>query len=182
MSTISGREGLPRPAFARFALRLLLFINLYVPASWTLAADDSGNFLFNDEDRINLQIGGYVHYSPSDEHKGPPVYFGAEVQKPSRWIYGLGLFNNSFGQFSQYLYLGKQFNLTKVHEKLHIKLTGGIVYGYRGEHQDDIPVNFGNFAPLIIPSVGVHNDRWSADLVFLGTAALMLNIGYTISD
>jgi hypothetical protein len=179
---ISSRARSPRRAMIRYAIRLLIMVHLGVPASWVAAAEDSDNFFFSEEDRIYIQFATYAHFSPSDEHEGPALYFGAEVQKPSRWLYGLGLFNNSFGQFSQYLYFGKQYNLTQVHQNLHIKLSGGIVHGYKDEHRDDLPITFGDFAPFIVPAIGVHDDHWSADLVLLGTKAFMINIGFAILD
>jgi hypothetical protein len=159
-----------------------MIVHLGAAAPWVFAAEDSGGFFFSDNDRVYIQFATYVHFSPSDRHEGPAVYYGAEVHKPSRWLYGLGLFNNSFGQFSQIVYFGKQYNLTRLHPNLHFKFTGGIVHGYKGEHRDDLPITFGDIAPFVVPSIGVHDDHWSADLVLLGTRALMVNIGFTISD
>ena len=179
---ISGRARSPRRTIIRCALRLLLLIHLSAPVSGVFAAEDSGNFFFSEKDRIYFQLATYAHFSSSDEHQGPALYFGAEVQKPSQRLYGLGLFNNSFGQFSQYLYFGKQYNLPRVHQNLHFKLTAGIVHGYKEEHRDDLPITFGDFAPFITPSIGLHDDHWSADLVLLGIRAVMVNIGFVISD
>lgn len=179
---ISGPARTARRARIRCAIGMLMLIQFGVPASWVDAAEDSSNFLFSDGDRVYIQFATYAHFSDSDERQGPAVYYGAEVLKKSQWLYGLGLFDNSFGQFSQYLYFGRQYNLTRVHPNLHVKLTGGIVHGYKEEHRDDLPYTIGDFAPFIVPSIGVHDDHWSADLVLLGIRALMVNIGFTISD
>lgn len=159
-----------------------MFVCLCAAAPWVTAADDSGRLFFSEDDRIYIQLATYAHFGSSDEHKGPAVYYGAEVQKASGWLYGLGVFDNSFNQFSQYVYFGKQYNLTRWHPNLHVKLGAGLVHGYKEEHRDDLPLTFGDFAPFITPSIGVHDDHWTADLVLLGIRAVAINIGFVISD
>jgi hypothetical protein len=100
--------------------------------------------------------------------------------RPSGWFYGFALFNNSFGQFSQYLYLGKTFSLSKIYEPLRFKLSGGVIHGYKGEFEDKIPLNELGIAPAIIPSIGLNHDRLGVDLVFLATEGLMITVGYDI--
>jgi len=105
-----------------------------------------------------------------------------EVNRESNWLYGLSLFNNSFGQFSQYLYLGKKWELPKIQKYLHVKLTGGVVHGYKDEFEDKLAFNSNGFAPGIVPSIGFKKDRLALDLIILGDAALMLAVGYDFID
>ena len=129
---------------------------------------------------LYVQLGAYTHYGDSEDHEGPPLFSSLELVRPSGWFYGFALFNNSFGQFSQYLYLGKTFSLSKIYEPLHFKLSGGVIHGYKGEFEDKIPLNELGIAPAIIPSIGLTHDRLGVDLVFLATEGLMITVGYGI--
>ncbi len=148
------------------------------------AGDSRGSFLFRPgEDRLQLQLATYLHYEDSDDYAGPPIYGGAEIRKRSGWLYGLGLFNNSYDQFSQYLYFGRQFDIYQFQDlSLHLKMSGGIAHGYHGEHEDALPMRIGDIGPVIIPAVGVNRGQWSTDLVFLVDEALMFNVGYELGD
>ena len=135
------------------------------------------------EDRLQLQLASYTHYEAGDDYAGPPIYGGVEVGKSGGWFYGLGLFNNSYGQFSQYLYVGRQFDLYRLADKtFHLKLSGGALHGYHDEHEDSLPVTIGDIGPVIIPSLGMSVGRWSFDLVFLVDEALMFNLGFDLLD
>lgn len=135
------------------------------------------------KDRLQLQLASYTHYESGDDYTGPPIYGGVEVRKSGGWFYGVGLFNNSYGQFSQYLYLGRQFDLYRVQDKtFHLKLSGGALHGYHDEHEDSLPVTIGDIGPVIIPSLGMNVGRWSFDFVFLVDEALMFNLGFDLLD
>ncbi len=165
----------------RRQLRRLALMSL-LPAAASAAPTD---VLFKPgTDKLELQLASYTHYTDSDDYEGPPIYGGAEVKKPGGWFYGLGLFNNSYGQFSQYLYFGRQFDFYRIDEQtgLHLKLSGGLIHGYHDEHEDSLPVTIGDIGPVIIPSLGIDMGRWSFDLVFLVDEALMFNFGFDIMD
>ena len=57
------------------------------------------------------------------------------------------------------------------------KLTAGLIYGYKGEYRDKIPFNRFEIAPAIVPSLGVKYRHVAAEVVLLGGAATMINIG-----
>ena len=164
---------------SRFAgcLALIVITGLLV-SSRVYALDDI--FALAEGDNIYVQAGAYIHFSSSEDHEGPPIVAAAELARSTDWIYGLTLFNNSFGQFSQYLYLGKKFKFPKIHEALHAKLTVGALHGYRGEFQDKIPFNDLGVAPAIIPSIGMKKGRYGADIVFLASEAILFTIGFDI--
>ncbi len=156
------------------ALAALLSLLLSAPAhAWKI---------WDEGDKLHGQFGAYVHYGTSDDYEGPPILVNLEVNKPSDWIYGLSLFNNSFGQFSQYLYFGKKWRLPKIQQYMHVKLTGGVVHGYKDEFEDKVEFNHNGFAPAIIPSVGFKKNRLAFDLIFLGDAALMFAVGYDLIE
>jgi len=153
-------------------------------ASATVCASP-GDVLFTPgADKLQLQLASYTHYKSSDDYEGPPIYGGVEVLKANNWFYGVGLFNNSYSQFSQYLYVGRRFDLYRVNDDmtLHLKLSGGALHGYHDEHEDSLPVTIGDIGPVIIPSVGMHFGRWTFDLVFLVDEALMFNLGFNVID
>ena len=133
--------------------------------------------------KVHAQFGAYTHFGgSSDDYEGPPILGNLELNSPQDWLFGLSLFNNSFGQFSQYLYAGKKWRLPSIQKYLHVKLTGGVVHGYVDEFEDKIPLNHNGWAPGIIPSIGFKKDRLAVDLVIFGTAGVMLAVGYDIWD
>lgn len=126
-----------------------------------------------------LQGGGYVHYEDSDDYEGPPLVLGLEHHWPSDWLAGLTLFNNSFGQFSQYGYLGRQFHPLEALPGLRLKLTVGIVQGYRGEHFDALPIRWEERWGLgVVPSIGYQKGRVGVDVAFLKESAVLFLLGY----
>lgn len=128
---------------------------------------------------VFLQVGAYAHYTKDDEDErdGPPLVSAIEWLKPNRVYYGLSLFNNSFGQFSQFAYIGKEFPLPRFHEHLRARVAAGIVHGYKDEHEDDLPLNYKGFAPGIVPSLGFKKNGRALDVIFLSNAAIMLMVG-----
>ncbi|PXC08209.1 sn-glycerol-3-phosphate transporter, partial [Pseudomonas aeruginosa] len=74
-----------------------------------------------------------------------------------------------------YAYLGKRFDSNSY--PVYLKLTGGLLQGYRGEYRDKIPLNRFGVAPAIIPSVGVRFGPLGSELVLLGNSAAMINLG-----
>ncbi|HKJ96010.1 MAG TPA: sn-glycerol-3-phosphate transporter [Gammaproteobacteria bacterium] len=139
--------------------------------------------LAGDHHTLYVQVASYVHYHSSPEHKGPPILGAAELHWPDdNQFMGAALFNNSFGQFSQFVYYGWQFPLDWIHTGLHLKVPVGFIHGYRGDHQGDIPLNRFGVAPAILPGIGYKQGRWGADVVMLGTAALLFSVGYEFGD
>lgn len=127
-----------------------------------------------------LQAGGYTHFSDDEDYEGPPWFVGVEYQKPENsTMFGLSLFNNSFGDFTQYIYYGKAFHPSKKYPDFRIKLTGGFVHGYEGENQKIFPIRWGDAWGLaIVPSVGYQRDRWGFDVAILSASGLLFLAGY----
>ena len=154
---------------------LLLFcLAFYLPVI-SHAAENQDHF-----DHYYLQAGTYTHYSSSEDHAGPDIFVAAEAVGDNDDIYGLALFDNSFGQFSQYLYTGKSWNYHGALEGFHTKVTAGLIHGYRGEFQDKIPLNNYGFAPAIIPGVGYSNGHYGADVIMLGLSGLLFTVGMNL--
>lgn len=123
---------------------------------------------------------GVIHYNPDPEHARYSWVVGAEWQRASRWLAGYAYFNNSFHQKSHYLYGGRWWRITESAPEWYVKLTGGLIAGYRGPYEDKIPYNHDGLAPGLIPGVGYKTDRFSVQLNILGKAALMVTVGYDL--
>jgi len=115
------------------------------------------------------------HFSPDPEHNNRQDLIGLERHRGDGMLLGGATFRNSFSQRSTYLYLGRQFPLGV--SPFHLKLTGGLLHGYRGEHWDKIPLNRYGVAPAILPSAGVTHGRFVGEVIMVGTAATMITAG-----
>lgn len=131
---------------------------------------------------VYLQGGAYIHFNDSDAHTDAPWFASAEIQRSDQWLYGLALFNNSFDQFSQYLYGGYKFKFKNRFENFHAKITVGIIHGYKDEYQDKIPFNNSGFAPAIVPGLGWKKDKLGFDVILLGNSGLLFSVGYDVFE
>lgn len=129
-----------------------------------------------DESFWQIQTSVYTrHFSPSPEHNNHQNLIGLERNEASGWLYGAATFRNSFDQRSFYAYAGKRFESPD--HPFYAKISGGLIYGYKGEYRDKIPLNRFGIAPAIIPGVGVRLGPVTAELVLLGSSAAMANVG-----
>ena len=118
------------------------------------------------------------HFKHNPEHNNNQELFGLERHTADSYLFGAATFLHSFDQRSYYGYVGKRFDYAGT--PFYSKLTAGLLYGYKGEYRDKIPLNRFGVAPVIIPSVGVKYRRASAEIVLLGAAATMINIGFQL--
>jgi hypothetical protein len=115
------------------------------------------------------------HFSPDPQHNNHQKLIGLEWNEASGWLFGGATFRNSYDQQSVYGYAGKRFESADY--PVYLKVSGGLLYGYKGEYRDKIPFNNLGIAPVIIPSVGVHLGPVTAEVVLLGVSATMINVG-----
>ena len=146
----------------------------------TARASTSESGLANWFDSVYLQAGYGIHWTDSDDRAGLPLLGGFEASHDNRHHVGIILFNNSFGQFSQYYYYGYKWRLPFISESAHVKLTGGLIYGYVDEFEDKLAFISDGWAPVIIPSIGWKHGRFGVDVGILGDAGLMVVIGYDV--
>lgn len=118
------------------------------------------------------------HYSDDPDHNNHQKLLGIEYDDAQGWLYGGAVFRNSFDQATQYAYVGKRFDCNAL--PVYLKVSGGLLHGYRGDYQDKIPFNHFGIAPAIIPALGAHFGPATAELNILGAAALMLNVGWRV--
>ncbi len=116
------------------------------------------------------------HFSPAPEHNNRQSLIGLERNEASGLVYGGATFRNSFAQRSVYGYVGKRFDSSRY--PVYVKVTGGLLHGYRGEYRDKIPLNRYGIAPVVIPGIGVHLGPVNAEVILLGASAAMLNVGF----
>jgi hypothetical protein len=163
-------------ALAHRLLQLTLLLGLLSGSGVFAEVDGNGSKLAS---HWYAQAGAYVHWSDRDDFEGPPLFGGIEYNSKNDWLGGFSLFNNSFGQFSQYLYLGKKFRPWKTHPEIRIKLTAGVVQGYKDEHYDTLPVRWGGSWGLgFVPAIGYQKNRIGYDVAVLGVGGLLFLVGY----
>lgn len=121
------------------------------------------------------------HYTPDDEHSDV-VMVGLEREARDGKLDGVVLFDNSFGQPSIYVYpWGDTYREIMGVSKLSFKWTAGLMYGYTGQYKNKVPLNVGGFNPVVIPALAYDlSSGWSAQLNFLGNAALQFQISKRI--
>ena len=133
---------------------------------------------WHDYDHFYFQTGSYIHLTDNDDYDGKNLMIGLEGSKNNGEIHGLILFDNSFGQFSQYAYMGKTWNLKGKLINFHTKITVGIIHGYKEPYDNKIPLTTRNgWSPGIIPSFGYKKGNIGFDLMLLGYDAIMFSVG-----
>ena len=136
-------------------------------------------------DRFYFQFAFYTwHFHYDSDHQQSYLfdseYHFKETWLGGQWIAGLALFQNSFGQFSQYYFGGLVWRPIESEQPFYVKLTAGPLHGYSGQYQDKIPYNSSGVAPAIIPGIGYCVKRYCGEFVLLGTNAALFTIGMTI--
>jgi len=136
-------------------------------------------------DRWYVQFAYYTwHFNPDPDHQQSYVvdtsYYLNEYWLEGQWFVGLSLFQNSFGQFSQYLYGGLKWRPWKEQQPFYVKVSAGLLHGYKDEYRDKIPFNGNGIAPAIVPSVGYCWTRYCGEFVLLGGNAALFTVGVTL--
>ncbi len=129
--------------------------------------------------RWYFQTSAYTqHFDPKPDHNNAQRLLNIEWQGANNWVWGGAFFYNSFNQPSQYVYGGYMWRPFDDLRGAYFKLTGGLVHGYKGEYQDNIPFNGLGVAPALLPSIGISGKRFATELVVFGTSGLMWNVGF----
>ena len=163
-------------------IRLLVILPLLVAFSQA-QADTDGSYLDLFQGSAVEQRSFYAslytaHYDPDPNHNNNQQMLGLEIELRGNRLWGFAMFDNSFGQESQYLYIGKKWRVFES-DRWYFKLTGGLLHGYKEPYDDKIPLNNLGVAPAAIPALGYHHKSFFVEFVQLGFSAGMINIGRT---
>ena len=129
------------------------------------------------DDFWRLNVSPYTyHFSRTPDHKS--VYLlGAERQYADSSLLGAAFFSNSFGQPSAYVYGGKHLTNFTRFEPLFAQWTVGVAYGYKGQYENKVPLNYKGFSPVGVVSLGWQFNRtYSVQMNLLGTSAVMFQV------
>lgn len=125
----------------------------------------------------NVQTSLYTkHFDPDPEHNNDQNLIGIEAVFANDWLTGAAVFDNSFGQSSQLVYVGRTWPI--LHSKYwYFKLTGGLLHGYTEPYEDKIPFNGLGIAPAIVPSLGFRYRRVLVEANLGGLAVVTFTAG-----
>lgn len=154
------------------ALALLVLPASASPFDWT----DGFDLRASAGDRYGLLYSPFTqHFHPSASHEYVWLV-GIERERDNAQLAGVAFFSNSFGQPSTYIYpWGKVYRDIFQRTGLFLKLTAGMLYGYRGKYEDKVPFNYEGFSPAIVPALGWEfGGRYQVQANLLGTNALTL--------
>ena len=119
-----------------------------------------------------------LHFRYSPEHKYVWA-LGVERQRDDNWLAGASYFSNSFGQPSAYLYVGKRYPQIFGQPELFAQWSAGLLYGYRGQYKNKVPLNYRGFSPGALVSLGWQfSQQTSATVHMLGDAGMMVQLAY----
>lgn len=132
-------------------------------------------------DRFYLETSLYTqHFSSDPNHDNTQELILLEYNITESWLVGAAVFDNSFGQNSQFVYGGYRFRPFENLQQLYFKVAAGVLHGYSGEYQNKIPMNSSGYAPAIVPSVGYCINRFCSEFVLFGTAGFIITAGITL--
>lgn len=97
-----------------------------------------------------------------------------------RSMLGLTLFNNSYGQFSQAVHVGQEWDWTQfAGGNVFLALSVGLVHGYKEPHEDKLPLNNALGVGLtVIPSIGWQRKGLGFAASLAGSA-ITLRVSYS---
>ena len=132
-------------------------------------------------DRFYLETSLYTHHFSYDAaHVDKQKLILGEWNITEQWLVGASVFDNSFGQPSQYVYGGWRTRPFEQAQPFYVKVSAGLTHGYKDQYRDKIPFNHSGIAPVVIPSVGFCISRICSELVLFGGAGVLLTLGVTI--
>jgi hypothetical protein len=118
------------------------------------------------------------HWRPSAEHRRVWA-IGVERQTGDASLLGASYFSNSFGQDSAYVYYGQRYQGLWGRPQLYAQWSVGMMYGYKGNYEDKVPLNNNGFSPGALLTGGWQLTReHSLAFHMLGDAGVMFEWAY----
>lgn len=165
------------------ARQLALFCMTVVAGSWlasTARADPARWYSMPETWAIqgwNVQTSLYTrHWNPRPEHNNDQNLIGVEALFDRNWLVGGAVFDNSFGQDSELIYIGKFWYLFGSRH-WYGKVTAGLLHGYEEPYEDKIPLNGAGVAPVIVPSLGFRYKWLIVEGAFGGVSTFTVTAG-----
>jgi hypothetical protein len=130
-------------------------------------------------DHWKVQTSIYTkHFDPDPDHVNNQKLLGVEAVFENGWLAGAAVFDNSFGQDSQFVFMGKSWPILRS-RYWYFKLIGGLLHGYKEPYEDKIPFNNLGIAPGIVPSLGVRYKRVFMEANLGGLAVVTVTAGFS---
>ena len=170
-------------------LRTISFSIILACSTYSVASDSLNSFQFPDvTNKDGWRNGAWKvrtsfytrHYNPKPEHNNHQKLINVEYQRQDDWSVGVAAYSNSFGQPTQYVYLGHEWTLWSSQDwRLHASISGGLLHGYKGKYKNKIPFNKYGVAPVVLPTLGwSYKQRWFVEAQFFAAAGVMATVGY----
>ena len=121
------------------------------------------------------------HRNPREEHDTSPELINIELWLKNNWHGGVAFLENSYNQPTQYLYVGKAWDIFGS-QHFYWRLTGGLIHGYVDEHEDKVPLNYNGFSPGIIPAIGAKYKNVFTEVQAGGISVIMWTVGFSIDN
>ena len=170
----------PLPVVHMRTVYRIFFLPLLLGAATCHAVEPEESGFLRPGDVLMVQgAPGVIHFESSPDHVKYSWLVGLEWQRSDNWLAGYAYFNNSFGQKSHYLYGGRSWQLG-ADSNWYLKLTAGIIEGYREPYEDKIPINHNGIGAAIIPGLGYRYERFNVQASLLGIRGIMFTIGYDL--
>lgn len=118
------------------------------------------------------------HFDPDPDHNNNQNLIGVETHFNNDWFAGAAVFDNSYDQPSQFVFVGKKWQIMRS-EHWYFKLMGGLLHGYKEPYEDKIPFNGLGVAPAIVPALGYQYRRVFVEANLGGLAALTMTAGFS---
>ena len=118
------------------------------------------------------------HFDPDPDHNNDQNLIGVETHFNNAWFAGAAVFDNSFGQPSQFVFMGKRWQIMGS-EHWYFKLMGGLLHGYKEPYEDKIPLNGLGVAPAIVPALGYKHRRVFVEANLGGLAVVTMTAGFS---
>ena len=122
------------------------------------------------------------HYHPKPEHKYVWLV-GIEKESTDKSLMGLAYFSNSFGQDCVYIYpWGQRYPNLWGYERLTGKWSAGVIYGYTGQYENKVPLNYKGYSVGVIPGLSWRLDGGNElQMNLVGGAGFMFQASFPIS-
>lgn len=177
---VTSRTGRPLAALRKTAV---IAAGLLTAATAQAQSTDLGDWIAGWSDGGHWRVASspatwHFRYNPEHRHVWA---LALERQRLDGWLLGASRFNNSFGQPSAYFYVGRRWPGLWGQAPLYGQVSAGMLYGYRGQFQSKVPLNYNGFSPGALVTLGWQfNRNASAAAHLLGDAGLMLQLSWEL--